>query len=61
MGREGLEEGDWVMKGGKNWWNYVRDLENGIHFLGINQQNILKEKRLLSPRTQLNYLKQKVY
>ena len=21
-GREGLEKGDWVMKGGKNWWNY---------------------------------------
>jgi RHS repeat-associated protein len=22
-GRKGLEEGDWVMKGGNNWWNYI--------------------------------------
>lgn len=23
-GREGLEAGDWVMKGGQNWWTYAR-------------------------------------
>jgi RHS repeat-associated protein len=22
-GRSGLEAGDWVMKGGKNWWSYI--------------------------------------
>ena len=23
-GRPGLESGDWVMKGGANWWNYFK-------------------------------------
>nr|WP_233094670.1 RHS repeat-associated core domain-containing protein [Delftia acidovorans] len=26
-GREGLEAGDWVMKGGKNWWTYTRSFK----------------------------------
>lgn len=26
-GRDGLEPGDWVMKGGKNWWNYTRSFK----------------------------------
>ncbi|EER62092.1 YD repeat protein [Acidovorax delafieldii 2AN] len=26
-GREGLETGDWVMKGGQNWWTYARSFK----------------------------------
>ena len=26
-GREGLEAGDWVMKGGQNWWTYTRSFK----------------------------------
>lgn len=26
-GREGLEAGDWVMKGGQNWWTYARSFK----------------------------------